>query len=84
MKAGSMFYVYILESLVDSTKFYVGYTNDLKERLESHNAGKSIHTNKFKPWKVKTYIAFDDEVRAMAFESYLKTSSGRSFSKKRL
>jgi hypothetical protein len=33
---------------------------------------------------LKTYIAFSDEKRAVAFEKYLKSGSGRAFSKKRL
>lgn len=83
-KADFMYYVYILESIIDQSKHYVGYTTDLKMRLNEHNSGKSIHTNKFKPWKLKTYLAFEEQQRAIDFEAYLKTSSGRSFSKKRL
>ncbi len=78
-----MFYVYILQSVNCSERFYVGLTTDLTKRLEEHNAGKSMHTNKFKPWLIKTYIAIDDRLRAESFEKYLKTSSGRAFSKKR-
>jgi putative endonuclease len=33
---------------------------------------------------VKTYMAFSDETRAIAFEKYLKSPSGRAFAKKRL
>ena len=33
-----MFYVYILKSLKDTNKSYVGFTKDLKKRLEAHNA----------------------------------------------
>jgi hypothetical protein len=40
--------------------------------------------SKYRPWRVKTYIAFSDEARAFAFEQYLKTASGRAFAKKRL
>jgi hypothetical protein len=31
-----------------------------------------------------TYVAFSDEAKAIAFERYLKTASGRAFAKKRL
>ncbi len=77
-----MNYVYILESEVEPGRFYVGLTDDLKTRLTDHNAGKSIHTNKFKPWKLATYIAFSDPSKSMRFERYLKSGSGRAFSKK--
>src|SRR5436190_17877077 len=39
---------------------------------------------KFRPWKIKTAIAFTDKTKAMQFERYLKTASGRAFAKKRL
>ena len=79
-----MKYVYILQSISFPDKFYTGLTNDLKRRFAEHNQCKSIHTNKHIPWKIKTYIAFSDEQKAFEFERYLKTSSGRSFAKKRL
>jgi putative endonuclease len=79
-----MKYVYILQSVEESERYYVGLTDNLKERLKHHNAGKVPHTTKYKPWRVNTYLAFSDEKRAIAFEKYLKSSSGRAFSKKRL
>ena len=78
-----MKYVYILESL-DLAHFYVGITDDLRARLTKHNAGEVPHTSKFKPWRVKTYVAFSDERQAVEFEKYLKSGSGRAFAKKRL
>jgi hypothetical protein len=33
--------------------------------------------------RIKTYIAFTDESRAIAFEKYLKSGSGRAFAKAR-
>ena len=79
-----MKYAYILQSLEFSERYYIGVTGDLKSRLAKHNAGDVPHTSKYKPWRVKTYVAFSDEKRAMAFERYLKTASGRAFAKKRL
>ena len=78
-----MKYVYILESC-DSAHFYVGITGDLRARLAKHNAGQVTHTAKYVPWLLKTYIAFSDEVRAIAFEKYLKSGSGRAFARNRL
>jgi putative endonuclease len=76
-----MKYVYILESL-DSEHFYVGVTDDLRARLAKHNAGEVPHTSKYGPWRIRTYIAFDNEQRAFAFEKYLTSGSGRAFAKK--
>ena len=79
-----MLYVYILQSLLDETHFYVGVTADLRDRLARHNAGSVRHTSKYAPWRVKTYVAFSDKAQAFAFEKYLKSPSGRAFAKKRL
>ena len=76
-----MKYVYILESL-DSEHFYVGVTEDLRARLTKHNAGEASHTSKYGPWRIRTYIAFNEEKRAIAFEKYLKSGSGRAFANK--
>jgi putative endonuclease len=82
LDGSAMKYVYILESL-DSEHFYVGITDDLRARLTKHTAGEVTHTSKYRPWKLRTYIAFSDEKRAFAFERYLKSASGRAFAKKR-
>ena len=78
-----MKYVYILQS-IDSVHFYTGITDDLRARLTKHNAGEVPHTSKYKPWRLKTYVAFSDEEQAFKFEKYLKSPSGRAFAKKRL
>ena len=77
-------YVYILQSQASLERFYIGLTDNLYDRLRRHNAGELIHTSKFRPWRIKTAIAFTDRERAAAFERYLKSSSGRAFAKKRL
>jgi len=79
-----MHYVYILESVSVADKHYVGVTSDLRARLTKHNNGDVLHTSKFLPWRIKTYVAFSDAEQAFAFERYLKSGSGRVFAKKRL
>jgi len=79
-----MKYVYMLQSIAFPEESYIGLTDDLRTRFREHNAGKSPHTAKFKPWRLVTYIAFSDQTKAIAFERYLKTASGRAFAKKRL
>ena len=75
-------YVYILQSQTDPDRFYTGHTDNLDERLKIHNQGKCKHTLKSTPWKIKTAIAFTDKKKALDFERYLKTSSGRAFAKR--
>ena len=76
--------VYILESQSFPDHFYTGFTQDLRKRLEYHNAGTVPTTNPYVPWTIKTYVSFSDEQSARDFERYLKTHSGRAFAKKRL
>lgn len=72
-----MYFVYIIQSIKYPSKHYTGITSDFPKRLEEHNAGKSIHTNKFRPWKLQVVLEFADEKKAAAFERYLKSGSGR-------
>ena len=78
------YYVYILQSKNFSDKYYTGYTTDLKKRLNKHNEGGCEHTKKHKPWEIKTAIAFTEKEKALKFEKYLKTHSGRAFAIKHL
>ena len=70
-----MYYVYLIESLSAHGQRYVGLTDDLKQRLQEHNEGKSSYTSKSTPWKLTTYIAFTNRQKAEAFERYLKSGS---------
>ena len=79
-----MKYVYLLESIEHPNEFYVGLTDDLRARFKAHNSGQSLHTAKFKPWRLVSYVAFSDDQKAIAFERYLKSASGRAFAKRRL
>lgn len=78
------YYIYILESEKTPNRFYVGFTENIENRLKSHNQGNNPHTAKDRPWRVKTAIAFTDRKKALSFETYLKSPSGRAFAKKRL
>jgi len=77
-----MFYVYIIQSVNFQKEHYVGYSEDLKSRIKTHNSGGSTHTSKFRPWKLVCYLGFKKEKSAKQFENYLKTGSGRAFLKK--
>ncbi len=79
-----MKFVYILESVNHPDRHYTGLTENVDMRVEKHNAGQVRHTSKYAPWRLKTYVGFTDTVRAQEFEKYLKSGSGRAFSRKRL
>jgi putative endonuclease len=72
-------YVYTLTSQADPSHHYTGLTDDLDKRLKAHNSGKVPHSAKHRPWKIETAIAFRSHKKAVAFEKYLKTHSGRAF-----
>ena len=78
-----MHYVYLLRSVAYPEQTYIGFTEDLKTRFVAHNHGQSPHTSKYKPWQLITYLAFLDRSKALSFEKYLKSHSGRAFLKKR-
>ena len=79
-----MFYVYLIRSVLFPEQRYIGFTADLKKRIATHNAGGSVHTSKYKPWKLVGYHAFAAKRTAQEFEHYLKTGSGKAFANKRL
>ena len=79
-----MYYVYIIQSVNFPKRFYTGFSESIDNRLIDHNKGKSIHTNKFKPWRMIYYCAFNNKKKALDFEKYLKTASGIAFRNKRL
>ena len=53
-----MFYVYLIRSISFPDQVYVGTTENLKKRLEAHNAGGSVHTAKYKPWELIVCMDF--------------------------
>ncbi len=72
--------VYILRCK-DGT-FYVGKTRNLEDRLKRHNTKQVSYTSSRLPVELIVYTVFDDEWKATVFEKYLKSGSGRAFSKR--
>lgn len=79
-----MYYVYLLKSLKNPDKTYIGFTTNLQQRMKQHNAGSPGYSSDFKPWKLITFTGFDDESKAREFEKYLKVGSGHAFAKRHL
>jgi len=74
--------VYVLRSLVDAERHYVGITGDVECRLDWHNHSPSGQTVRGRPWSVSVAITFADQGTALRFERYLKSGSGRAFAKR--
>jgi len=78
-----MYYVYILQSKKDESH-YIGFTADLKRRLQEHNLGNSQYSNTKRPYVIKWYCVFSNKQKAYEFEKYFKSSSDYAFTKKHL
>src|SRR5262245_62151945 len=60
-------YVYVLQSVSTPSRHYVGLTDDVEARLAKHNAGLSIHTDKYRPWRRHVVIEFSNHDVATRF-----------------
>ncbi|NQT65288.1 MAG: GIY-YIG nuclease family protein [FCB group bacterium] len=78
----NFYYVYIIESQKKPDHFYTGSTSNLANRLKKHNEGGCPHTTKFRPWEYKNYFTFNSKEKALRFEKYLKSGSGREFARR--
>ncbi len=77
------YYIYILKSDKDDN-FYVGYTNDLKQRLALHNDGKIQSTKNRRPFNLVYFEGCLNQQDATKREKYLKTAWGKRYIKSRL
>ena len=75
-------YVYVLRNGDPNPRFYVGLTSDVREQLDDHNSGRYPTTARHRPWQLHVVVVFPDEARAIRFERYLKSGSGREFAKR--
>jgi len=78
-----MYYVYILKSETDASR-YVGVSQNLQRRLLEHNNVTAKYSRSKRPYKLIWYSVFSMKKKAYAFEKYLKSSSGYAFTKKHL
>ena len=78
-----MFYVYVLQSEKDR-KFYVGFTKDLKLRVEHRKKGFVKSTRDRRPLKLIYYEACLNQADATKREKYLKSYNGKMFLRNRL
>ena len=67
------YFVYILKCVSsDKKRTYVGYTNNLKKRLNKHNSGKGAKFTKGNNWIIIYKKKFLSRSRAMSYEYKLK------------
>ena len=70
------YYVYILFSSKDQ-KFYIGYTTDLKSRVQQHLGGKVASTRNRRPLCLIFSERYINKKDAQRREKYLKSSVGK-------
>jgi putative endonuclease len=78
-----MYYTYVLQSKKDS-RWYTGYTGDLKNRFIEHNTGRNFSTKDRGPFELIYYEACIDEKDAQAREKFLKSGPGKKYLRNRL
>jgi putative endonuclease len=76
------FYVHLLQSEKDPSSHYTGFTENLQQRLDDHNDSKVPTTSGQGPWILLSAHAFTEKPKALAFEKYLKSGSGREFARR--
>ena len=69
-----MFFVYILKS-EKHRRHYIGFSDDLRERLKKHNKGYVFSTKPYLPWDIVYYEAYRTKDEAMKREHNLKLRS---------
>lgn len=72
------FYTYVLESARDGRR-YIGWTANLRRRIEEHERGNTVSTKQRKPLKLVYFEGCLHSEDAKRRENYLKTSQGRRF-----
>ena len=67
------YYVYMLQTLSGfKKKTYIGYTINLKNRLNKHNTSKGAKATKGYKWKIIYKKKFNSKNKAMSYEYFLK------------
>ena len=77
-----MYYVYVL--INEKKNLYIGFTKDLKKRVEKHNSSGTKYTSRFKQWKLIYYEAYLSEQDARRREKRLKDGRARYLLKERI
>ena len=59
--------------------YYIGSTQNLEERLQRHNQGRSKYTKNKRPWELVYYEQFEDRPTAVRRESQIKGRKSKEF-----
>ncbi len=68
-----IYYVYVISTIRNSKLItYVGYTNNLKKRLNLHNKGKGAKFTRGRKWKIVYTEKYFTKSKAISREYYIK------------
>ena len=67
------YYVYMLISIKKNIT-YVGYTSNLKKRIELHNSGKGAKFTRGRKWKLIFFEKLSTKNEAISREYYIKNN----------
>ena len=68
------FFVYMLKSISKKPVTYVGYTKNLKKRIQLHNAGKGAKFTRGMTWKLIYKEILKSKSKAISREYYIKNN----------
>ena len=68
------FFVYMLKSISKKPVTYVGYTKNLKKRIQLHNAGKGAKFTRGRTWKLIYKEVLKSKSKAISREYYIKNN----------
>jgi|TARA_B100000902_G_scaffold303049_1_gene291122 putative endonuclease len=68
------FYVYLLKSIEKKPVTYVGYTNNLSNRIKLHNSGKGAKFTRGRKWTLIYKEKFKSKKEAISREYYIKNN----------
>ena len=66
------YFVYMLKSMGKESITYVGYTNDLKKRINLHNNNKGAKFTRGRKWKLIYKEKLNSKKEAISREYYIK------------
>ncbi len=66
------YHVYMLKSLSKKPVTYVGYTKDLKKRIDLHNSCKGAKFTRGRKWKLIYKEIYSTKKEAISREYYIK------------
>lgn len=73
----NFYYVYVLHNPLKNF-IYIGYSEDLKQRVISHNKGENKSTKAYLPLELIHYEAYRNKSDAKRREKYLKGNRDRT------